>query len=46
VKVWIYKGDLTNKELAREQAAQKPMRDRGARRGGRSDAPVTEGATA
>ena len=29
VKVWIYKGDLTNKELAREQAAQKPSRDRG-----------------
>mgnify|MGYP000848873559 CR=1 FL=1 len=32
VKVWIYKGDLTNKELAREQAAQKPSRDRGDRR--------------
>jgi len=28
VKVWIYKGDLTNKELAREQANQKPSRDR------------------
>ena len=28
VKVWIYKGDITNKELAREQAAQKPSRDR------------------
>ncbi|GAA2442183.1 30S ribosomal protein S3 [Agromyces soli] len=26
VKVWIYKGDITNKELAREQAAQKPSR--------------------
>ena len=32
VKVWIYKGDLTNKELAREQATQKPPRDRGDRR--------------
>ncbi|MGB3414995.1 MAG: 30S ribosomal protein S3 [Microbacteriaceae bacterium] len=28
VKVWIYKGDLTNKELAREQAAMKPERGR------------------
>ncbi|MGO1544998.1 MAG: 30S ribosomal protein S3 [Gulosibacter sp.] len=27
VKVWIYKGDLTNKELAREQANQKSSRD-------------------
>ncbi len=26
VKVWIYKGDITNKELAREQASQKPSR--------------------
>ncbi|NLA65231.1 MAG: 30S ribosomal protein S3 [Leucobacter sp.] len=32
VKVWIYKGDLTNKELAREQAAQKPSRERSDRR--------------
>lgn len=32
VKVWIYKGDLTNKELAREQAAMKPARERGDRR--------------
>ena len=32
VKVWIYKGDLTNKELAREQANQKSSRgDRGDR---------------
>ena len=31
VKVWIYKGDITNKELAREQAAQRSQRpDRGA----------------
>jgi small subunit ribosomal protein S3 len=26
VKVWIYKGDITNKELAREQASQKSQR--------------------
>jgi small subunit ribosomal protein S3 len=26
VKVWIYKGDITNKELAREQANQKSSR--------------------
>ena len=37
VKVWIYKGDLTNKELAREQANQKPARERGDRRGPRGD---------
>ena len=48
VKVWIYKGDLTNKELAREQANQKPARDRGdrPRRGPRNEAPVAEGASA
>ena len=53
VKVWIYKGDLTNKELAREQANQKPSRERGDRRGPRGDrgdrrneAPVAEGASA
>ncbi|AXH97571.1 30S ribosomal protein S3 [Ornithinimicrobium avium] len=34
VKVWIYKGDLTSKELAREEASQAP---RGDRRGGRGD---------
>jgi small subunit ribosomal protein S3 len=27
VKVWIYKGDITNKELAREQANAKPVRN-------------------
>ena len=33
VKVWIYKGDITNKELAREQAQQKSVRpERGDRR--------------
>ena len=35
VKVWIYKGDITNKELAREQANAKPVRgdrDRGPRK--------------
>ncbi len=54
VKVWIYKGDITNKELAREQASQKSTRperrdsDRGPRRdGGRpaaTKAPTTAGA--
>ena len=52
VKVWIYKGDLTNKELAREQAnapkAPRGRDDRGGdrRRGPRNDAPVAEGASA
>ncbi len=45
VKVWIYKGDITNKELAREQANQKPSRerndrDRPRRGGGRGNAPA------
>ena len=37
VKVWIYKGDITNKELAREQANQKSTRPerRDSRDGGR-----------
>ncbi len=52
VKVWIYKGDITNKELAREQAAQKSSRperrDGGPRgRGPRAEAaPATAGAEA
>lgn len=49
VKVWIYKGDLTAKELAREQAnAPKSRRDdRGdRRRAPRNEAPVAEGASA
>ncbi|BDZ45032.1 30S ribosomal protein S3 [Naasia aerilata] len=58
VKVWIYKGDITNKELAREQASQRSQRpdrrddrrDGGPRggRGPRSDAgaPAAEGASA
>jgi small subunit ribosomal protein S3 len=37
VKVWIYKGDITNKELAREQATQKSSRPE--RRDDRRDAP-------
>jgi len=37
VKVWIYNGDKTAKELAREQASAAP---RGAGRGPRSEAPV------
>lgn len=47
VKVWIYKGDITNKELAREQASQpgrsRPQRD-DRRGGGRRD--QMEGANA
>ena len=50
VKVWIYKGDITNKELAREQANQRPSRERNdrdrPRRGGRGNAPATEAAPA
>jgi small subunit ribosomal protein S3 len=49
VKVWIYKGDLTNTELAREQAnAPKSdrRRDDRPRRGPRNEAPVAEGASA
>jgi small subunit ribosomal protein S3 len=39
VKVWIYKGDITNKELAKEQANAKPVRgDREGR--GRRPAPA------
>jgi small subunit ribosomal protein S3 len=49
VKVWIYKGDITNKELAREQANQKSVRpgsDR-PRRAPRTDAaPVAAGVEA
>lgn len=43
VKVWIYKGDVTDKELAREQAAAAPRAPRGrgdrprGRRGDRGD---------
>jgi small subunit ribosomal protein S3 len=47
VKVWIYKGDLTNKELAREQAQQRSQRPErgGARRGpGRQAEPVAAAA--
>ena len=50
VKVWIYKGDITNKELAREQANQKSSRperrDDRPRRAPRAEAPVAEGASA
>ncbi len=35
VKVWVYKGDITNKDLAREQANQKSSRPE--RRNDRSD---------
>ena len=39
VKVWVYKGDMTEKEFAREQATQAPRPARGPRtdRGERSD---------
>jgi len=43
VKVWIYKGDMTEKEFAREQAnaASRSPRSRGDRRGRRErQAPV------
>jgi len=48
VKVWIYKGDLTNKELAREQANMKSPRDRGdrPRRGRRQEQQAVAGAEA
>jgi small subunit ribosomal protein S3 len=49
VKVWIYKGDITNKELAREQAnakSSRPERSDRPRRAPRAEAPVAEGATA
>lgn len=32
VKVWIYKGDITNRELAKEQANAKPVREGRGRR--------------
>jgi len=44
VKVWIYKGDITNRELAREQAAA-PSRP-GRREGGRGDGPGAGGRSA
>ena len=51
VKVWIYKGDITNKELAREQANQKSSRpersDRDRpRRAPRAEAPAAAGVEA
>ncbi|KQW08020.1 30S ribosomal protein S3 [Leifsonia sp. Root4] len=49
VKVWIYKGDITNKELAREQANQKssrPERSDRPRRAPRAEAPVAAGVEA
>jgi len=45
VKVWIYKGDITNKELAREQASARSQRpDRGAPRRGPAAGAATEAA--
>jgi small subunit ribosomal protein S3 len=41
VKVWIYKGDMTEKEFAREQATQAPRAPRGrGDRPERSDRPA------
>jgi small subunit ribosomal protein S3 len=37
VKVWIYKGDMTEKEFAREQATAGPRAPRGGPRGDRGD---------
>ncbi|NDE88590.1 MAG: 30S ribosomal protein S3 [Micrococcales bacterium] len=42
VKVWIYKGDMTNKELAVQQANAKPMRPEGRRRPKADAAPAAE----
>jgi small subunit ribosomal protein S3 len=39
VKVWIYKGDITNKDLAREQANAKPVRSNDRNDRGGSDRP-------
>ncbi|NDC48953.1 MAG: 30S ribosomal protein S3 [Micrococcales bacterium] len=38
VKVWIYKGDMTNKELAQQQATAKPVRPEGRGRRPKADA--------
>ena len=47
VKVWIYKGDMTNKELAREQASQKSSsRGRDDRRRAPREGRAPEAATA
>jgi small subunit ribosomal protein S3 len=49
VKVWIYKGDITNKELAREQANQKstrPERSDRPRRAPKAQEPVAAGVEA
>ncbi|MGV8886096.1 MAG: 30S ribosomal protein S3 [Microbacteriaceae bacterium] len=44
VKVWIYKGDITNKELAREQATQKSSRPERRDGGDRRDSRPPRGA--
>lgn len=45
VKVWIYKGDVTEKEFAREQADQAPRGRRPERRGATSRRPRREDST-
>ncbi len=42
VKVWIYKGDITNKELAKEQANAKPVREGRGRRPAQAPAESVE----
>ena len=46
VKVWIYKGDLTSKELAAQQANQRSNRPGGGRRGPRQEAAAAAGSEA
>jgi small subunit ribosomal protein S3 len=46
VKVWIYKGDLTAKELAAQQATQRSNRPGGGRRGPRQEAAAAAGSEA
>ena len=42
VKVWIYKGDITNRELAKEQANAKPVREGRGRRPAQAPAESVE----
>ncbi len=42
VRVWIYKGDITNKELAKEQANAKPVREGRGRRPAQAPAESVE----
>jgi small subunit ribosomal protein S3 len=44
VKVWVYKGDMTEKEFAREQATQAPRPARGPRQDRGGERPARGGA--